>query len=158
MNRIILYAIAGVVVIVLLAAVFDGFDSTAEVATPGYDEPVVTGDTNAQDIAESNSSNRVASDTATDVATDAARDREPAVANSVESSRAAAEVAGAVGAEAFTVEDFDRDIVVTTINDSILSDEQKTALIVMLEDAQGGDEEELSAALTSIRTALRMEG
>jgi hypothetical protein len=147
---------AGVVVIAAIAY-FAVVETNETALAPGYEQTpeAVAVDQNER-IAEENMSNRAASDAATDEAFESARELEEPVQSNLESSRAAADATGAVGAAAFTPEGFDRVIVISTIEESELTEEEKDALMALLAEIEpaGG---ELEPALAQIRAALEIE-
>ena len=107
-------------------------------------------------VVEENMSNRAASDAATDEAFESALEGEEPVQPNLESSRAAAEATGAVGAAAFTPEGFDRTTVVVAIEDSDLEEAEKDRLMALLAEIEPADGE-LEPALAQIRAALELE-
>ena len=147
---------AGVVVIAAIA--YFAVVRTNETAlTPGYRQTAETMPVDdSERIVEENMSNRAASDAATDEAFESALDLEEPVQSNLESSRAAASATGAVGAAAFTPEGFDRVIVVSTIEESELSEEEKDALMALLAEIEPADGD-LEPALAQIRAALEIE-
>jgi hypothetical protein len=123
----------------------------ADVTPPVSEAPL----DDAEAIAAENMSNRAASDAATDEAFESAREGEEPVQPNLESSRAAAEATGAVGAAAFTPEGYDRTTVVVAIEDSDLSEAEKDRLMALLAEIEPRDDE-LEPALAQIRAALEI--
>jgi hypothetical protein len=74
----------------------------------------------------------------------------------LESSRAAADATGAVGAAAFTPEGYDRTTVVVAIEGSDLTEDEKDRLMALLAEIEPADGD-LEPALAEIRTALELE-
>jgi hypothetical protein len=135
---------------VLLGANEPGLRSDAPPPVAG----AATDDSEA--IAAENMSNRAASDAATDEAFESALDGEEPVQGNLDSSRAAADATGAVGAAAFTPEGFDRSTVVVAIEDSALEDAEKDRLMDLLAEIEPADGE-FEPALSEIRAALELE-
>ncbi len=149
--------IAAGVVVIAAVAYFAVVDRNETALTPGTAQ---TADTVVMDeneeVVEENTSNSAASDAATDEAFESALEVEEPVQSNLQSSRAAAAATGAVGAGAFTPEGYDRVIVISTIEESELSDEEKAELAALLEGIDPADED-LELALTQIRAALELE-
>ena len=147
---------AGVVAIAVIAyLVVLGTNETA--LTPGYEQtaqPPLRDD--AEIVAEENMSTRAASDAATDEAFESALEGEEPVQSNLEASRAAAAATGAVGAEAFTPEGYDPDVVVVAIEESTLEEEEKDRLMALLAEIEPADGE-LEPVLAQVRAALEIE-
>jgi len=150
--------IAAAVVAIAVIAYFAVLGTNETALTPGYDQTVETTPMrdDAERVTEENMSNRAASDAATDEAFQSALEGEEPVQSNIESSRAAAAATGAVGAEAFTPEGYDPDVVVVAIEDSALEEEEKDRLMALLAEIEpaGG---ELEPVLAQIRAALEIE-
>ena len=149
----ILIAVAVVAAVVLVY--FAVIDTDRAVETPVAEATVDPAEADAEAIARENMSNRAASDAATDEAFESALEGEEPVQSNIESSRAAAAATGAVGAEAFTPEGFDRTTVVVAIEGSDLDTAEKDRLMALLAEIEpaGGD---LEPALAQIRAALEL--
>jgi hypothetical protein len=133
----ILIAVAVVAAVVLVY--FAVIDTNRGVETPmaqsGLDG-AVPGAVPGAEVAEENVSNRLAGDAATDEAFESAQNLEEPVQSNIDSSRAIAGEAGAVGGTAFTVEGYERTTVVDAILDSELTEEEKASLVLELDAAE----------------------
>jgi hypothetical protein len=148
---------------ILIATVVVGIAAIAYLTVVGTSDPVqpvaenrigTPAANDADAVVEENISNRVGSDAATDEAFESALEGEEPVQPNLDTSIEAATLSGAVGAAPeFTPEGYDRDAVVTAIEQSDLDAAEKDELVARLAEAEPA-EPELSLALAEIREAL----
>jgi hypothetical protein len=152
MNRTIVIATAIVAVAAIAyLAVVGTSDPVQPVADNRAETPILD---DAEVVVEENVSNRAASDAATDEAFESAQEGEEPVQPNLDTSVEAATLAGAVGAAPeFTPEGYERDAVVTAIEQSDLEAAEKDELMARLAEAEPADQE-LGLALAEIREAL----
>lgn len=154
MLRTILLAVAVVAVVAVGYAVL--VDATEPEMAADVAPVAVAPSATSEAIAEENMSNRAASDAATDEAFESALEGEEPVQPNLDSSRAAAEATGAVGAAAFTPEGYDRTTVVVAIENSDLDEAEKDRLMALLAEIEPQDGD-LEPALAQVRAALEIE-
>lgn len=147
--------IAAAVVVVVAIGWFAMVDRTGlgtavqepdvQIAAPPVDQ--------AEIITDENVSAGEAAGIATDEAFDRAQAGEEPVQDTVDTARAAAGEAGAVGGSAFTVEGYDRETVVEAIDGSDLPEGEKEVFVERLDAAEDSDDV-LETVLADVRLAL----